>query len=112
MVSQPTNAYNNSSSSSVSPAHAKVKYNNRDTCSKEGEKPTSCPQSPSIGDIEVRNTLTKDDSIAVLFSEDDEEKEDCGSADTTMLNSQMNRQIERVQMFLRMDRLRRTKPFK
>jgi len=111
MVSQPTNAYNNSSSTSVSPAHAKVKYDNRDAC-QEGKKPTSCPQSPSIGDIEVRNTLTKDDSIAVLFSEDDEEEEDCGSADTTMLNSQMNRQIERVQMFLRMDRLRRTKPFK
>jgi len=112
MVSQPTNTYNNSNSStSVSPAHAKVKYNNRDTC-QEGKKPPSCPQSPSIENIEVRNTLTKDDSIAVLFSEDDEEEEDCGSADTTMLNSQMNRQIERVQMFLRMDRLRRTKPFK
>ncbi len=44
-------------------------------------------------------------SFPVLFSEDEEE-EDCGG----LLSSQMSRTIDRVQLFLKMDRLRRPKP--
>ena len=108
IVSKPSNTGNTSSSTSVSPAHAKVKCNDHDT-SQEEKKCASYPQSPST---EVEDTLTKDDSPVVLFSEDEEEVGVCGSDAATMLSSQMNRQIDRVQMFLRMDRLRRTKPFK
>ena len=86
------------------------------TCVPQASKSDSCQEtlkedstvSHDTGS-ESANTPNKDNSLLVVFSEDDEEEDEVKSH---LLSSQMNRQIDRVQTFLKMDRLRRPKSIK
>ena len=98
---------------------------NNSTCVPQASKSNSCqetlkeecvngPQSSSVshdtGSEFSANTPNKDNSLLVVFSEDDEQEED--DEKSNLLSSQLNRQIDRVQTFLKMDRLRRPKSIK
>ena len=48
---------------------------------------------------------SQEDELGVVFSEGEEE----GEGERELLNTQMNRQISKVETFLKNDRLRRTK---
>lgn len=96
---------------------------NNSTCVPQASKSNSCqetlkedstngPWSSSVSHdtgSESANTPNKDNSLLVVFSEDDEEEDEVKSH---LLSSQMNRQIDRVQTFLKVDRLRRPKSIK
>ena len=71
-------------------------------CPTGAETAVGCPLQPAPASM----TEGEATSLPVLFSEDEEE--DCGG----LLSSQMSRKIEKVQVFLKMDRLRRPKPFR
>ena len=97
---------------------------NNSTCVPQASKSDSCqetlkeectngPRSSSVSHdtgSESANTPNKDNSLLVVFSEDDEEEED--DEKCNLLSNQLNRQIDRVQTFLKMDRLRRPKSIK
>lgn len=89
---------------------------NNSTCVPQASKSDGCQEtlkedstvSHDTGS-ESANTPNKDNSLLVVFSEDDEEEDE---AKSHLLSSQMNRQIDRVQTFLKIDRLRRPKSIK
>ena len=66
-----------------------------------------CPE-PSA-DQPVPHSPGGSGNFAIVFSEGEEEREDEGRTEDNLLSSQMNRQIQKVTSFLKIDRLRRTK---
>ena len=114
----------NSTQLSLAPPLVSSNIFNNSTCVLQASKSDSCqetlkeecangPRSSSVSHdtgSESANTPNKDNSLLVVFSEDDEEEED--DEKSNLLSSQLNRQIDRVQTFLKMDRLRRPKPIK
>ncbi len=85
-----------------------LKHTETSQCSQDTEKPDSSQQPPSRPPEPPGREVSPPPSL--LFSSEEEEEEE---EQDKMLSTQMNQRIDRVQVFLKMDRLKRprhTKP--